>query len=470
MVDHGCASGSAHLGRRMADDHVLRDGSVVTLRRAEPADAAALHALYDDLERDDVRLRFFSATADIDRVLSGYSTPANVNVVATAGPRLVAHGMYAPLGGDRAEVAFTVAHDAQGRGVGTLLLQRLAGIACADGIATFVADVLPDNHRMIEMFRESGLQPVRSAAARARSRWSCPHRSRPRRSRATWSASGQRPSQACVTCSSRTASWSSVPRAAEGRSRASWCTTSSPRATPDHCISSTTTRTRCRARSAFRSVDEVPGPIELAVLAVPAAEVVGAARACAARRRARARRSRGRVRRGRARWRGAPGRAARRLPLERHAARRAELHGHPQQRSGGQARRDVRTATASAGPARAPDAERRPGPRRDGGGGAPWHRPERLPVRRQQGRRLRQRSPGVVGAGRGHRRRPAVRRVLRQPAPVREHRPAGRSHDPDRGGEGRTIEGRRARRGVPHRAAPRRVGRDRRRLVPPRRA
>ena len=59
----------------MVEEQVLRDGSVVTLRRAEPADAAALHALYDDLERDDVRLRFFSPTADTDRVLPNLLDP-----------------------------------------------------------------------------------------------------------------------------------------------------------------------------------------------------------------------------------------------------------------------------------------------------------------------------------------------------------------------------------------------------------
>jgi hypothetical protein len=54
----------------------------VTLRRVGTSDADALHALYADLERDDVHLRFF----------------------------------YAPLGGATAEVAFTIEHRAQGHG------------------------------------------------------------------------------------------------------------------------------------------------------------------------------------------------------------------------------------------------------------------------------------------------------------------------------------------------------------------
>ena len=75
-------------------------------------------------------------------------------------------------------------------------------------------------------------------------------------------------------------------------------------------------------------------------------------------------------------------------------------------------------------------------------------RPRRLDLRgrRQQGRRQRQRPAPVLGAGRPHRRRPALPRVVRQPAELRPHRPAGRDPHADRGGEGRP--GRAARRGA----------------------
>ena len=63
-------------------------------------------------------------TADVDRMLGRLLDPRNVNVVAVAGPRLLGHGMYAPLGSATAEVAFTVEHEAQGHVVGTLLLQQ----------------------------------------------------------------------------------------------------------------------------------------------------------------------------------------------------------------------------------------------------------------------------------------------------------------------------------------------------------
>ena len=44
----------------------------------------------------------------------------------------------------------------QGLGLGTLLLAHLAEVAQDNGISVFTAEVMPENHRMIEVFRESG--------------------------------------------------------------------------------------------------------------------------------------------------------------------------------------------------------------------------------------------------------------------------------------------------------------------------
>src|SRR5690606_39013571 len=60
------------------------------------------------------------------------------------------------VGGGKAEVAFVVADDVAGQGLGTLLLERLAAIAEQRGITTFVASVLATNHAMLDMFRLSG--------------------------------------------------------------------------------------------------------------------------------------------------------------------------------------------------------------------------------------------------------------------------------------------------------------------------
>ena len=71
-------------------------------------------------------------------------------------PRLVGHAEYVRSGPDRAEIAFEVADDHRGLGLATILLAHLAHAARRRGISTFTATVLATNHRMVEVFRDSG--------------------------------------------------------------------------------------------------------------------------------------------------------------------------------------------------------------------------------------------------------------------------------------------------------------------------
>ena len=50
---------------------------------------------------------------------------------------------------NRAEVAFAVLDEHQGKGIGSLLLQHLAIIGRARGVREFLAEVLTDNKQMI---------------------------------------------------------------------------------------------------------------------------------------------------------------------------------------------------------------------------------------------------------------------------------------------------------------------------------
>ncbi len=58
----------------------------------------------------------------------------------------------------KAEVAFTVLEEEQGRGIGTLLLEHLAIIARAQGIAELEADLMIDNAKMMEVLQNSGFK------------------------------------------------------------------------------------------------------------------------------------------------------------------------------------------------------------------------------------------------------------------------------------------------------------------------
>src|SRR5437764_5836999 len=76
--------------------------------------------------------------------------------------RIVGHAFYATINqahsedGTHAEVAFAIADDFQGRGLGTILLGQLAEIAAKNGIGVFEAEVLSANPSMLGVFRQSG--------------------------------------------------------------------------------------------------------------------------------------------------------------------------------------------------------------------------------------------------------------------------------------------------------------------------
>jgi len=51
-------------------------------------------------------------------------------------------------------VAVEVADNLHGLGLGTILIERLGEIAEHRGVSTFVAEVLPDNDAMLDVFRD----------------------------------------------------------------------------------------------------------------------------------------------------------------------------------------------------------------------------------------------------------------------------------------------------------------------------
>ena len=64
------------------------------------------------------------------------------------------------VGAHEAEVAFVVRDDFQGYGLGSVLLEHLTGVARERGVRRFVAEVLPANHRMLGVFRDAGYASV----------------------------------------------------------------------------------------------------------------------------------------------------------------------------------------------------------------------------------------------------------------------------------------------------------------------
>ena len=144
-------------------DVVLVDGGTVHVRPIGPDDADRLVAFHAGLSKETVYLRFFTAmprlaAGQVER-FTHVDHHDRVALVAELGDRLVAVARYDRLQGTgSAEVAFVVTDEHQGRGLGTVLLEHLASAARENGITRFVAETLPGNRRMLDVFRTAGFE------------------------------------------------------------------------------------------------------------------------------------------------------------------------------------------------------------------------------------------------------------------------------------------------------------------------
>ena len=143
-----------------SDLETLRDGSQVQLRVLRDHDEPALHTFLHGVSAESLRRRFCGAT-DLARTATSLVRDCGADdlaLVAETGitADIVAHAASFRLGGTRAEVAFLVTDNWQGRGLGSLLLTRLVEHAQFQGITTLLAEVLPDNRAMIAVFERCG--------------------------------------------------------------------------------------------------------------------------------------------------------------------------------------------------------------------------------------------------------------------------------------------------------------------------
>ena len=145
--------------RAVADaDIVLRDGSTIHVRPSTVGDEPRLRAFLNSLSEESRWFRFFSAGVNLAGAAHEAAAPARgLSLLAVRGSddAVVGHGTY--VGGPgRAEVAFAVADAWHGHGIATVLLAHLAQAASRADITTFTATVMRSNHRMLRVFHDSG--------------------------------------------------------------------------------------------------------------------------------------------------------------------------------------------------------------------------------------------------------------------------------------------------------------------------
>src|SRR5581483_10721664 len=108
------------------------------------------------------RLRFWGSAIDVRAVAAkvvdvDYRDHLTLLVLQGGDEgRMIGGAQYIRTEGGRAEISLSVADEFQNKGIGSILLGQLAQAAAEQGITTFVADVLPENHTMVNVFRNSG--------------------------------------------------------------------------------------------------------------------------------------------------------------------------------------------------------------------------------------------------------------------------------------------------------------------------
>jgi acetyl coenzyme A synthetase (ADP forming)-like protein len=264
-------------------DVLLADGSTARLRPLGPDDRHAVAALFAGLSKDSTVMRFFGphrvTDSELDRLLAADGVDQAVLAVERAN-ELVALAEYDRRPGSfDAEVAFVVADRFQGRGLGTLLLEHLAASARRAGIRRFVVDTLAINTRMLGVLRAAGFarQYERDATV----------------TRVVLDIAPSPEAQQAAEERDRQATLRSMERLLRPRSIAVIGASRQPGTVGFELLRNLVTggftgpvypvnpeATSVASLPAWPSIDAVPGPVDLAVIAVPAASVADVVEAC----------------------------------------------------------------------------------------------------------------------------------------------------------------------------------------------
>ncbi|GAA1429035.1 bifunctional GNAT family N-acetyltransferase/acetate--CoA ligase family protein [Streptomyces thermospinosisporus] len=154
---------------------VLRDGGTARIRPITADDAERLVKFYEQVSDESKYFRFFApyprlSAKDVHR-FTHHDYVDRVGLAATVGGEFIATVRYDRIGtdgtpasapADEAEVAFLVQDAHQGRGVASALLEHIAAVARERGIRRFAAEVLPANTKMIKVFTDAGYTQKRS--------------------------------------------------------------------------------------------------------------------------------------------------------------------------------------------------------------------------------------------------------------------------------------------------------------------
>jgi acyl-CoA synthetase (NDP forming)/RimJ/RimL family protein N-acetyltransferase len=146
---------------------LLKDGQSILFAPPTKKDIPVIKEFMSRLSQESLRMRFMASISEvseetINNLCEGDFKDSGCLLVMTGEEdkrKVVGLGNYFGTGnGKTAEVAFLIEDSYQGKGISTLLLERLAGLAAANGYTIFEAEVLPENQAMLNVFKNSGFE------------------------------------------------------------------------------------------------------------------------------------------------------------------------------------------------------------------------------------------------------------------------------------------------------------------------
>lgn len=147
--------------QRWEAEVVLSDGGTMAVRPIRPDDAERIVAFHERQSPESIYFRFFSPRPRLsERDVERFTHVDYVDRMAFVG--LIGDDLVGVARYDRhrarsdAEVAFFIDDEHHGRGMATVLLEYLAAAAREAGISGFTASVLPQNRKMLGVFTQAG--------------------------------------------------------------------------------------------------------------------------------------------------------------------------------------------------------------------------------------------------------------------------------------------------------------------------
>jgi acetyl coenzyme A synthetase (ADP forming)-like protein len=270
-----------------AVDVVLRNGATIRIRPARGNDRERVEDYLIGLSDKSRYLRFGGVSVDVSEIARGateldYRDHLTLLAIADgeAGDVIGGAQYIREVSPARAEVSVSIADELQGQGLGSILVAHLADAARDAGISTFHAYVLPENHGMIEVFRRSGF-PVHLRVTPGTVDVEFPtaitdeaieaYESRERVAAANAVRAIVRPASVAVIGASRD------PDSIGGRLLHNLL--DPPFSGMVHAVNPKSAVVQGIA--AYPNVLDVPGDVDVAFIAVPAAHVISVARQCA---------------------------------------------------------------------------------------------------------------------------------------------------------------------------------------------